>query len=449
MNSIAERILDCFPSGNYALSALLRLVDIVETDQVPTAAVECRAQPRMLVNPEFVDSYAQTPEKLLMLVMHELHHVLLGHTTLFPTATPLQNFVFDCVINALISRMFPAPEHTAFLTGFYDAARFPECLLRPPPGWSADKAGQMPIGIAQPGLPKMTRIAEIYHALYAPAGATYKEIFDILPKCLGDASVAGVPLLGGHEGDSTAGALEHRSPVLFDVVREAVERWPQPPDPIRGRSLADVLKESTVKINNKPDKRSILRHLLQKVGGRDGQGSIHRVRPDAGPVSTPIPTMDRRAGVLNALGVKTMLYTGQTLWPRRVRTGDKVHVYVDVSGSMSGLEGAIYGAILDCRQWVHPEVHLFSTAVKDISHQAIRRGMVQSTGGTDIDCVARHMHQYRIRRACIITDGWVGKPAGTFLKTLTAVRLAVAWAGKDANLNDLKSVANYTAHLPI
>ena len=76
MNSIAERILDCFPSGNYALSALLRLVDIVETDQVPTAAVECRAQPRMLVNPEFVDSYAQTPEKLLMLVMHELYLML-------------------------------------------------------------------------------------------------------------------------------------------------------------------------------------------------------------------------------------------------------------------------------------------------------------------------------------------------------------------------------------
>ena len=39
-NSIADQILDCFPSGSYALSALLRLMDIVEADTVPTAAVE-------------------------------------------------------------------------------------------------------------------------------------------------------------------------------------------------------------------------------------------------------------------------------------------------------------------------------------------------------------------------------------------------------------------------
>ncbi|MEI6136277.1 MAG: hypothetical protein WCQ48_02520, partial [Chloroflexota bacterium] len=36
---LAERILDAFPSGSYALSGLLRLLDIVETTSVPTAAV--------------------------------------------------------------------------------------------------------------------------------------------------------------------------------------------------------------------------------------------------------------------------------------------------------------------------------------------------------------------------------------------------------------------------
>ena len=86
--SLTEAILDAFPSGSYAMTGLLRLLDIVATSAVPTAAVECRAQPRMLVNPHFVARHANTPEKLLMLVMHELHHVLLGHTTLFPRLTP-------------------------------------------------------------------------------------------------------------------------------------------------------------------------------------------------------------------------------------------------------------------------------------------------------------------------------------------------------------------------
>src|SRR5919201_1643158 len=117
---LAERILDCFPSGNYALTSLLRLVDIVECHTIDTAAVECKAQPRLLVNPTFVDRWAARPEKLLMLVMHELHHVLLGHTRLFPCATAVDNLVFDAVINALLCRMFPAPEHTAFFTDYYD-----------------------------------------------------------------------------------------------------------------------------------------------------------------------------------------------------------------------------------------------------------------------------------------------------------------------------------------
>ena len=138
--SLAERILDSFPSGSYALSALLRLMDIVESTNVPTAAVECRVQPRLLMNPEFVARHANTPEKLLALVMHELHHVLLGHTTLVPRITPVQNFVFDAVINGLVCRMFPGAEHTSFFTDFYSANSFPECLLRPPPGWPGTPA---------------------------------------------------------------------------------------------------------------------------------------------------------------------------------------------------------------------------------------------------------------------------------------------------------------------
>ena len=114
-SDLSERILNAFPSGSYSLSAFLRLLDIVETDAVPTAAVECRIQPKLLINPAFVAKHANTPEKLLMLVMHELHHVLLGHTTLFPRMTPVQNFVFDAVINGVVCRMFPRADYTACL----------------------------------------------------------------------------------------------------------------------------------------------------------------------------------------------------------------------------------------------------------------------------------------------------------------------------------------------
>src|ERR1700757_4760678 len=132
--SLAERILDCFPSGAYALHALLQLLEISETRSVETAAVECRLQPKLLVNPDFVATWAETPEKLLMLIMHELHHVLLGHTRLFSCVTKVDNLVFDAVINALLCRMFPDRAYTSFFTDFYDENNFPACLLRPPSG---------------------------------------------------------------------------------------------------------------------------------------------------------------------------------------------------------------------------------------------------------------------------------------------------------------------------
>ena len=67
-SSLKDRLFECMPAGRYALAGLLRLLDVVETDAVPTAAVECQAQPRLLINPGFVARHAATPEKLMMLV---------------------------------------------------------------------------------------------------------------------------------------------------------------------------------------------------------------------------------------------------------------------------------------------------------------------------------------------------------------------------------------------
>ncbi len=176
---LAARILDAFPSGSYALAGLLRLMDVLETDDVDTAAVECVAQPRLLVNPTFVERWASSPEKLLMLIMHELHHVLLGHTRLFPRATGVDNLVLDAVINALLCRMFPATEHTAFFTDFYDDRQLPECLLRPPRGWTPEAEPSVPPGLAG-GRPGLARLRSVYRALYSPAGAGYHELYESL-----------------------------------------------------------------------------------------------------------------------------------------------------------------------------------------------------------------------------------------------------------------------------
>jgi len=252
-DTLQERLLDCFPSGSYALAALLRLMDIVETTTVATAAVECLSQPRLLVNPEFVAKSAATPEKLLMLVMHELHHVLLGHTTLFPVPTPLRNFVFDCVINALISRMFPSPEHLAFLTDLYSDAEYPECLLRPAAGWRGG-SGAVPPAIGALPEPERGRAAALHRALYSDGGATYLEICEVLPGLVDGDAVGSIPLLGGHDpGGATGGNHPDQAPQLLALRRFPLHDGLARSDQVRERATADRIRRLRPGLDDAPD----------------------------------------------------------------------------------------------------------------------------------------------------------------------------------------------------
>lgn len=441
LTPLATRVLDCFPSGQYALLGLLQVLDVSADDGIPTAAVECRVRPRLLLNPSFVAVRASTPETLFMLVMHELHHVLLGHTRLFPRVTAVDNLVFDAVINALLCRMFPDPAYTCFFTDLYDAGAFPECLLRPADGWRPDAPAPTPPALADPAL---AAVAELHRALYAPVGVGYQELYDVLRAQVSESAAATVPLVGSHRaGGSADGDLETRSPILYDLVRGVVERWPQPPDPIAGRSFSDLLRDTTV-APRRPSERQSLRQLLRRIGGDVARSRAPRARaPVPVTIQTPVPSRDRRAIVQRALGARPLLYREGLALPGRCPIGDRVHVYLDVSGSVSVHLDALYGAVVDCRAFVYPTVHLFSTVVADVTLAELRRGTRRTTDGTDITCVARHLAEHRIRRAVLITDGYVGPPRGSDRETLLAVRLGVALTSHGATRNDLDGVVDH------
>ena len=196
-----------------------------------------------------------------------------------------------------------------------------------------------------------------------------------------------------------------------------------------------------------PGNRAVLRSLLRKIAGNGANGRIRRIGDLRISVPTHIPLIDRRSTVLRALGADPVFYAGSTEVRRRTPSGDRVHVYVDVSGSMNGIKDAIYGAVNDCREWVHPSVHLFSNGISDVTRDDIRKGVVKTTGGTDVACIAKHMEINKVRRACIVTDGWVGEPRGGHFTTLAKSRLGVAYAGEPVNTNDLSGVANHTVTL--
>lgn len=448
LSTLKDRLFDCLPAGRYALAGLLRLVDVVETDAVPTAAVECHAQPRLLINPAFVAQHAATPEKLMMLVLHEIHHVLLGHTRRLSGPTPTDNFVFDAIINALLCRMFPQPAYTALFRDFYAADAFPACLLRPPEGWDpAARVVPVPPALEPKG---MGPARQVYTSLYSREGASYDDVRHVLRAFLRrrERALAGVPLLGDHEGEPNLASASGGA--FAQGVADIVRHWPAPPEPVRGLSLDELLRDTRVRVQRPPSTRRLLRDLISRVaaGGLSRRGAVRwTVAPMV--VETPVPVPDRRAATCRALGMTPLLYRGEVAVSQRLPEQERVHVYVDVSGSMEGIKGPLYGAVLDCQALVHPKVHLFSTQVAEVTPAQMRAGVCRSTGGTDIQCVTRHMARHKVKRAVVLTDGYVGQAGPAGAQWLKAARLGVGYLGDFIDERPLAPYADATVRLPI
>ena len=122
---IITRILDVLPPSSFELTTFLSLFRVRFSEKTKTACVTCGESPELLLNKDFIEAHCQTNEHLFMLVMHELYHVILGHTTLFPRATEVRNLVFDAVINAILCSLFPRPEFTSFFTTYYPSDKMP------------------------------------------------------------------------------------------------------------------------------------------------------------------------------------------------------------------------------------------------------------------------------------------------------------------------------------
>lgn len=409
MSDLTTRVLNAIPAGAFEMNALLSLLRIEETDAVPTASVSCERRPVLRINPEFVRRHCRTDEHLFLLVMHELHHVLLGHTRLFPRATHAHNLAFDALINAMLVLRFPAQAYRSFFLDLYGAEDGAFRLLAPP----ADRE------IVDPAL------CRLHHVLYEDEKTTSEEVFNAVHEALaesGDGTIDSTPvLLGSHAADTddawgTAGPVDKG---FVAAIRTIVEKWPPPESPICGRSLADALARADVT----PDEPAALvltalRKALLGAATRRTFGAATESRTI--PVQDVVPSAsDRRAAVLRGAGSQPLLY-----WrPARVQSGraGRARVYLDVSGSMVAYVPLLYGALVALGRYVERDVFLFSTVVAPVSPQDLQRGRVETTGGTDIGCVIAHALTHRVRKVLLVTDGYVGQLAAAHQ---TAVRRA-------------------------
>jgi uncharacterized protein with von Willebrand factor type A (vWA) domain len=419
-NILKNRLTRCLPSARFEMATLTRLAGIEISREVPTAAVECKRRPRLLINPDFVAQHCERDEHLFLLVMHELWHVLLAHTRMHPRMTPVQNIAFDAVINAGLMAQFSQPEYMGFFDAINPADQFPHCLLRPPVGWPDEPIYPegMPDGVKE-------MVMRLYpkrrsRLLVAPRLPMYEDVLALLLKHADKIPMHMMPmLLGEYEGGDPI-----NDPLIKEMMEEATKKWSYVPVGIRGTNGITRRNKFQLSETSEDVRRAfalILQRTLSKRPGQEERMIKDKTMVIGGNGVIPNPYGDRMMHARRALGAP------QTLWAQpvsiRARTPhrpSRAFIYLDVSGSMNNI-------LAQCMYLIRPylarkqaELYQFSTVVHPMKFAEINEGQVTGTGGTDINCVFKHLLEMtpRVDRVLIFTDGMVGSPRADIVSSM-------------------------------
>ena len=399
IEDIKKRLFSVIPTSSLHMMEFLKLMDIRFVDkETNSAAVTCSSRPELLLNKDFVDTYCKTDEHLFMLVMHELYHIVLGHTHLFKRHTDIDNIAFDAVINAILCRMFPEEEYVSFFTSINTDESFPGCILRP-------------IGENTPN-----KYIPILKNLYFTNTGTYFEVYECisheLEEMLKDGRIKYV-LLGNHSDDND----DMNNPLLKKMLDKVVATWPR--DHIAtGRDLGGNLKDKTIEFAKAERSAYIkMKRLLRKAGVIQGNTSKNKASVIYSKEDATIPIVDYKDRTLLAKSLiykEPLLYNSSLTSQKIVRESNvQTLVYLDVSGSV--VDDINHFAPLLLKPYKNKECLLFafSTIVVPVTYQDFRKGKYQSTGGTSIDCIFNHYFSLpkrkQTKKILILTDGYVGR----------------------------------------
>ncbi|MEX0767207.1 MAG: hypothetical protein WD029_01895 [Microthrixaceae bacterium] len=430
------RLVNCLPGASFELEKLIGLTEISETTEVATAAITAGLFPRLLINPHFVEQYCKTDEHLFLLTMHELWHVLRGHTRLYSTLTQAHNIAFDAIINAGLARQFPGPAYRGFFEVINSTEQFPSRLLCPPQGWphNPDYSGAGP-----------ARTESVLRRLYPPFEVkviepTYNELLDLLGGSAKEDQAAEqhaelpeesawdpVVLLGDHSSDSINDSRISDGP-LGDLLQDVAERWPT--SSLGTADLGGNKKpvSLTEQKSNKSDISVIESVLRRACRPAAGGHRLERIVTERSLVTSPLPAArDRQRLARSRLGVRSVLWNNEvehrrqsSEWPATAK------VYLDVSGSMNNLLPLLIGPITKFVASGFATASQFSTIVLPLSLAELQSGQLTTTGGTDMNCVFEDaLLNPFLRSIVVLTDGYINPPPPKLLQKVRAQGITI------------------------
>ena len=403
-NALYQEIIEENP---FAVRAVLKVLQVEFTETVPTLAVTCETRPRLLVNLAFLKRHCRTDQHVKAVICHEFMHVLLRHTERFAALSPAEHLAFDAVINAIIHREL-GDDYSEFMSRYYATEKGVRRLLRPP-----TRTERTPYFGSKS--PLMRAWASLYNGWLIA-----DDIVDLARDVLdpNDTTLA-QRLIGGHDHTEFVGELP-------EVLEEALDRalksmngsgiWRSPKRRgVGADAYHAAIPEASqgVQLWQRETLEVLRRHLLP-----DPKAVRHDTRPRH--FTVPVLSPGDRRATLRALWSPLL---PEALWSteQRLRSGT-AQVYLDVSGSMNAEMPLIIGLLARLGSFIRKPLWAFSDVVAK-AKIVNGRLLTDTTGGTSMACVLKHIAEKRPAAAIVVTDGYIETLSPALLTGVRGTRL--------------------------
>ncbi len=365
---------------------------VEESEKCRTAAITIHGV--LKYNASFAEAYLSCEEDLFCLVMHEVMHPLFGH--FIYRSGLLESLAADMVINAAISLLFAQASAGGSLFA----------KLYEPHGL---------VGLLRPGSRMYdSRYGTLYNVFYGHSARGDKlstgEVIQTLKILTPTQQTQAILLLGSHgkEGPMHAerGTSGDVSAPSFpaDVLARIAEDLKRAAENPAGRraGYGDNLHEMFLEVLK--SHLSIKKVLLQKFATKQKVDRFKQVvhQPRIG--VSPIPIQpSKRDFVLLAAGIPPFHYHNR--FTRQGSEDRGLAIYLDVSGSVNQHLPEIIGLLRSLEADLKT-IFLFSNKVVEVPFKTLLAGQIQTTYGTDFDCIAEHILERGFDKAVIFTDGY-------------------------------------------
>ncbi|HQP96302.1 MAG TPA: hypothetical protein PLY68_08940 [Myxococcota bacterium] len=386
------------PRLSEAMHGLLPKCNFLFSATAPTARIVGGNPIRIEFGRDFYDHELSADSDFLFVLLHEIYHHLLGH--LIPsrndkaslTFRNVANIAADMAVNrALWFEWFPWG--VGLLDRFYLEDEFPALLLHPPriyPGdtvsteWERLMLSRIGHALEKGGFKrnKARDVLSVYRAAWL-SGAPYDVILEKLLALFQDLGAivhVDVLLIGNHDGIEMPGIFDRR----YCRGGQAGE--------------GDDVHQETVEVERTDGDRQIVMALRRAVDQESCRYNLDEPLRVPGFVFSP----GRRDVFFLSRGYFPVMYqAGMTMYePLKL-----AHVYFDVSASQEDELPRLISILNGIRDLITDPIHQFSTRVADVSLARFARGDIETTFGTDFNCVLNHAMDLGLRKMIVFTDG--------------------------------------------